>query len=59
MSLGAKGQNASEKQDTCIHIDAYMIHSRITKLNAEMKENQMHLKHLLWVSFFVTSVQSL
>ena len=43
MSFGAKGQNASEKQDTCIHIDAYIIHSRITKLNAERKENQMCL----------------
>lgn len=59
MSLGAEDQNASEKQETCIHIDAHVIYSRITELNAERKENQMCLKHLLWVSFFVRSVQSL
>ena len=59
MSLGVEGQNASEKQETCIHIDAHVIHSRITELNAKRKENQMCLKHLLWVSFFVRRVQSL
>lgn len=52
MSLGVKGETANEKQkNICTHIYARIIYSRITKLKAKKKENQMCLKHLLWVRF--------
>lgn len=52
-AFGVKGQNASKKQETCIHINEYVVYSRITKLKERRKESQKCLKYLLWVRFFL------